>query len=97
MPVSPKSIENLKPFKKGQSGNPKGKPKGAISVKARLKKMFRENPELFEEYMMRYLSNSQNEKHIAEMIDGKPKQSVDAKVEADLNINVVNYGDSDSS
>mgnify|MGYP001611186520 CR=1 FL=1 len=29
--VSPKSIKNLKPFKKGQTGNPKGRPLGRRS------------------------------------------------------------------
>ena len=28
--------QNLKPFKKGQSGNPKGKPKGTLSLKTLL-------------------------------------------------------------
>lgn len=31
------NISGLKPFKPGQSGNPKGKPKGAISFSTRLK------------------------------------------------------------
>jgi len=30
--------ENLKPFKKGQSGNPEGRPKGALSWKTTFKK-----------------------------------------------------------
>ena len=64
-------------FKPGQSGNPKGKPEGAISIIARLKKRFRENPEELEEFLDRYLKNTQNEKHIAEMIDGKPQQKTD--------------------
>jgi hypothetical protein len=66
------TTSNLKPFKKGQSGNPAGKPKGAISVIARLKKKFRENPEEFEEFLDRYSKNPNNERHITEMLDGKP-------------------------
>lgn len=72
--------QNLKPYKKGQSGNPKGKPVGAISVKARLKKMFREDPDKFEEFIARYLKNPNNEKHVTEMLDGKPNQSVEMEV-----------------
>lgn len=32
-----KRLKNLKPFKPGQSGNPKGKPKGLLDFKTRLK------------------------------------------------------------
>jgi len=72
--------KNLIPYKKGQSGNPAGKPKGAISVKARLKKIFREEPERFDEFVDRYIKNQANEKHLTEMLDGKPLQSVDMEV-----------------
>ena len=67
-------------FPKGKSGNPKGRPEGAISVKARLKKMFREDPEKFEKFIERYLKNPNNEKHVTEMLDGKPQQSIDMEV-----------------
>lgn len=30
-------LENLTPFKKGQSGNPNGRPKGSISITTKLK------------------------------------------------------------
>lgn len=32
-------------FKKGQSGNPGGRPKGAVSIVAMIKKLLREDPE----------------------------------------------------
>ena len=64
-------------FKPGVSGNPKGRPEGSISVIHELKKIFQENPEDFEEFVLRYKKNPQNEKHIAEMIDGKPSQGID--------------------
>lgn len=32
-------VENLTPFKPGQSGNPAGRPKGSVSVKAELQKL----------------------------------------------------------
>lgn len=70
--------DNLKPFKKGDPRiNREGRPVGSISVIARIKKEFREHPEKFEEFLDRYLNNKQNEKHIAEMIDGKPFQKMD--------------------
>ena len=34
-----KRLANLKPFKKGQSGNPAGRPPGSVSVKAELQKL----------------------------------------------------------
>ena len=80
------SLKNLKPFPKGKSGNPLGKPKGAVSVKARLKKMFREEPEKFEEFVDRYLKNEKNERHLVEMLDGKPAQTIDAKVDTTVTI-----------
>tara|TARA_R110000822_G_scaffold122231_3_gene256340 strand:- start:563 stop:940 length:378 start_codon:yes stop_codon:yes gene_type:complete len=72
-----KGTENLIPYKKGQSGNPNGRPVGSISALVRLKKEFRENPEKFDEYMERYIKNPANEKHVMEMIDGKPMQQTD--------------------
>jgi uncharacterized protein YeaO (DUF488 family) len=72
------------------TANPNGRPKGSISVITRLKQMFEENPEDFEEFVKAYKADPSNRKHITEMIDGKPKQDIDVK--GDLNINVVNYG-----
>ena len=60
--------------------NPDGRTEGSISVISRLKKEFREHPEKFDEFLKRYLKNPQNEKHITEMIDGKPAQSIDMEV-----------------
>ena len=67
--------KQLTPFKKGESGNPDGRPVGSISALSRLKKEFREHPEKFDEYMERYISNPANEKHVMEMLDGKPMQN----------------------
>src|SRR5690348_4080797 len=39
MPVNPKSLKNLKPPKKGEVRNPKGKPKGVEHSKTRLKRL----------------------------------------------------------
>lgn len=58
-------------------GNPGGgRPKGSISVITRLKQIFQENPDDFEAFIRKYKENPMNEKHIVEMIDGKPKMTI---------------------
>lgn len=62
-------------------GNPGGgRPKGSVSVMTRLKQMFENDPEDFERFVKTYKENPDNQKHIVEMIDGKPKQSMDLAV-----------------
>jgi len=68
-------------FKSGDEwvGNKDGRPVGSISALSRLKKEFREHPEKFDEYMERYIKNPANEKHVMEMLDGKPAQAITGK------------------
>lgn len=48
--------QNLKPFKKGQSGNPKGRPKGSVNVTTKLRTIIEEDCPLSESEMSnRYL------------------------------------------
>lgn len=61
-------------FPKGVSGNPNGRP---ISPTRRIKQIFRENPEEFDAWIVDYMEDKQNRKHVVEMIDGKPKQKTD--------------------
>lgn len=79
------NLQNLTPFKKGQSGNPAGKPKGAISIKARIMKDLKENPEKMDELVKYYMDNETPimRKLLWEMIDGKPAQSIDGGLGAD--------------
>lgn len=67
-------------FKPGQSGNPAGKPPGTISFKTRIKQILRDNPERFEELCEFYLGNKNHRDLLWKMIDGLPKQTVDATV-----------------
>lgn len=76
-------------YKKGQSGNPAGRPVGTFSLKEYAKKklasMTDEEREVFFEGM--------DKKVIWEMAEGKAKQDIDANVTGTINVNIVNYGD----
>lgn len=63
-------------FVKGHSGNPAGKPVGTISPIAKVKQIFSENPEYFQEFIEAYIKDASNRKHIVEMLDGKPRQNI---------------------
>lgn len=78
-------------WKKGQSGNIMGRPKGKTMK------------EYAKEYLERMTDDERDEwlegieKHkIWEMSEGKAKQDVDTKVSGDLVIKVVKYGNTDT-
>ena len=64
-------------WKKGQSGNPKGRPKGSISPTDKIRQLFKQEPEALEDFLRMYLTDPKNSKHIVEMLDGRPKQQLD--------------------
>lgn len=60
-------------YKKGQSGNPNGRPKGSISLKQYAKKMLEQmTPEEREEYL-----SGLDKKFIWEMAEGKAENKTD--------------------
>jgi hypothetical protein len=63
-------------FVPGVSGNPDGKPLGAVSIVAKIKAKFRENPEYFDEWVAKLMEDPKERRAIVEQLDGKPKQSV---------------------
>lgn len=83
-------------FKSGDEwkGNPNGRPKGSISIVAKIKQKFEENPEYFDEWVDELLKDKNNRQAVMKQIDGMPKQSVD--LEGSLIVNVVNYADNDT-
>lgn len=62
---------------KGVSGNPHGRPQGSVSPKERIREMFIANPEDFDEFLEGYLNDPNNRRHVVELFEGKPAQSID--------------------
>lgn len=85
MPVTPKQQANLRPYKKGESGNPKGKPKGAVSYTTALKRLLREQPELLDKgakAMIKQVNrgNVGMTQIVLDRVDGPNKQKIDVSV-----------------
>ena len=87
--ISP--ADRIKPwqFKPGQSGNPSGKPKGTVSLKEYAKKMLRD---MNEEEKLEYMKGMDKD-FIWEMAEDKAQSKSEVKMDGNLIIKTVNYGD----
>ena len=64
-------------FKKGQSGNPNGRPKGSVSIKDRIRQRLQENPDEFENLVEFYLKDKKMRDLLWKMLEGLPKQQTE--------------------
>src|SRR3990167_7779793 len=68
-------------FKKGQSGNPKGRPKGSISIKDKVRQYLENNPKDVEKIVKHFVK--ENRELMWQMLEGKPKQQMEVDVDKD--------------
>lgn len=94
-----------KPWEKGQSGNPAGRPPGSVSITAEIKRKLQEVPEGQQKSYLELLinrilkqavvdGNEQMIKQIWSYIDGPPRQAEDPELVAPVvHINLLNKND----
>jgi hypothetical protein len=66
-------------FAEGNPGGP-GRPKGSVSIVAKIKNKFEEDPGCFEEWINKLLEDPSNRKAVMEQIDGNGRRSLTASV-----------------
>ena len=61
-------------FQPGQSGNPKGRPKGSISIKDKVRQYLEDHPEEVSAIVEHFVKN--NRELMWQMLEGRPQQDV---------------------
>lgn len=80
-------------FQPGQSGNPKGRPKGTFSLKTFAKKMLEEMNDDEKKEFMKGLPKEV----IWKMAEGNPKQDTETNLKAEVSVNIVSYKDANNN
>lgn len=70
-------LRGLKPFKAGQSGNPKGRPKGS-SIKDRVRQILENDPAEMDKFVLHFVRK--NRELAWQMLEGKPRQKSDLDI-----------------
>jgi hypothetical protein len=68
-----------RPFPKGVSGNPNGRPKGSFSIKDKIRQHLEEHPEEVTEIIKYFVT--ENRELMWQMLEGSPRSSSNIKVE----------------
>ena len=76
-------------FQKGVSGNPKGRPKGSVSIKDKIRQHLEKNPKEVEEIVRHFVKN--NRELMWQMLEGKPKQQMEVDVDKDSIIELTKF------
>lgn len=66
-----------RPFPKGVSGNPAGRPKGSVSIIGRIRQIWEDEPEEFETYVRMAIRDPNLRRELIHQIDGKPKERIE--------------------